>query len=144
MTGFGRTGEHFAIEHFGIEPDIITFGKGVSSGYAPLGGMIVHDQLIEALIANSNGKFTHGYTYSGHPVSVAAGLAAVKYYKEKNILANCKQQSKYLFKQLGVFKRKASDYRRDKRKRTSCGIRAIYSIGIREDNFQLDLLLQKG
>lgn len=100
MTGFGRTGRYFAIEYFGIEPDIITFGKGVSSGYAPLGGMIVHDRIVEALINNSKGKFMHGYTYSGHPVSVAAGLEAVKYYKQKGVLDNCLRQSKYLFKRL--------------------------------------------
>lgn len=100
MTGFGRTGRYFASEHFGVEPDIITFGKGVSSGYAPLGGMIVHERIIEALIKNSEGKFMHGYTYSGHPVSVAAGLEAVKYYKEKEVLANCLRQSQYLFKRL--------------------------------------------
>jgi adenosylmethionine-8-amino-7-oxononanoate aminotransferase len=100
MTGFGRTGRHFAIEHFGIEPDIITFGKGVSSGYAPLGGMIVHDHLIDALLKNSNGKFIHGYTYSGHPVSVAAGLEAVKFYKQRRVLDNCVRQSEYLIKRL--------------------------------------------
>jgi adenosylmethionine-8-amino-7-oxononanoate aminotransferase len=100
MTGFGRTGTDFAIEHFGIEPDIITFGKGISSGYAPLGGMIVKDKIIDSLIKYGNGRFMHGYTYSGHPVSVAAGLAAVKYYKENNILDNCRKQSSYLFKKL--------------------------------------------
>ncbi|WP_126425223.1 aspartate aminotransferase family protein [Brevibacillus marinus] len=106
MCGFGRTGKHFAVEHFAIEPDILTFGKGVSSGYAPLGGMIVSDRIVQSLIENSGGKFTHGYTYSGHPVSVAAGLAAVRYYKEKDVLANCQQQSAYLFEQLELLRAK--------------------------------------
>ncbi|RNB87675.1 aminotransferase class III-fold pyridoxal phosphate-dependent enzyme [Brevibacillus fluminis] len=100
MTGFGRTGTDFAIEQFGVVPDIITFGKGVSAGYAPLAGMIVSDQIVESLVANGNGRFIHGYTFSGHPVSVAAGLAAVRYYKQKNVLANGKEQGEYLFQRL--------------------------------------------
>ena len=100
MTGFGRTGTHFAIEHFDFIPDIITFGKGVSAGYSPLGGMIVHDKLIEGLIQNSQGKFAHGYTYSGHPVSVAAGLAVLKRIEENHILENVKKQGDYLGNQL--------------------------------------------
>lgn len=106
MTGFGRTGKHFAVEHFGIEPDIITFGKGVSAGYAPLSGMIVSDQLIQAIKEYSDGKFVHGYTYSGHPVSVAAGLAALKKYEENEVLDNCQQISAYLFTELKKLQKK--------------------------------------
>lgn len=109
MTGFGRTGKDFAIEHFGIQPDIITFGKGVSAGYAPLSGMIVSDQLISALKEYSDGKFVHGYTYSGHPVSVAAGLAALEKYEEQDVLANCKRISAYLFTELEKLKQEV-DY----------------------------------
>lgn len=104
MTGFGRTGTHFAIEHFDFTPDIITFGKGVSAGYSPLGGMIVHDRLIEGLIQNSQGKFAHGYTYSGHPVSVAAGITVLKILDEDNVLANVNIQGKYLLEQLNLLK----------------------------------------
>lgn len=104
MTGFGRTGSNFAIEQFGIEPDILTFGKGVSAGYAPLAGMIVSDKIIEGILTNSDGKFIHGYTYSGHPVSVAAGLAALEIYEEENILQNCQNISKYLVEQLKQLK----------------------------------------
>lgn len=100
MTGFGRTGKDFAVEHFDFIPDIITFGKGVSAGYAPLSGMIVSDRLVESLITHSKGVFTHGYTYSGHPVSVAAGLAALQYYEEKNVRENCVRQGEYLKQQL--------------------------------------------
>lgn len=106
MTGFGRTGKHFAIEYFGIEPDILTFGKGVSSGYAPLGGMIARDRIIEQLVQNSGGMFIHGFTYSGHPVSVAAGLAAVRYYKDHDILSRCQQRGSYLHKQLEKLQQK--------------------------------------
>jgi adenosylmethionine-8-amino-7-oxononanoate aminotransferase len=106
MTGFGRAGTNFAIESFGIDPDIITFGKGVSGGYAPLAGMVVADSIIENLIENGDGKFIHGYTYSGHPVAVAAGLAAMNYFQKNNILDNCNKQSLYLFDRLNHLKEK--------------------------------------
>ncbi|SFA69625.1 MULTISPECIES: aspartate aminotransferase family protein [unclassified Bacillus (in: firmicutes)] len=96
MTGFGRTGKDFGIQHFGIIPDIITFGKGVSAGYAPLAGMIVHDRIVEGLMKNSKGKFVHGYTYSGHPVSVAAGLSVLRIYEREDILSNVQESGQYL------------------------------------------------
>ncbi|MFD1039405.1 aspartate aminotransferase family protein [Virgibacillus byunsanensis] len=100
MTGFGRTGKNFAIEYFDVIPDIITFGKGVTGGYAPLGGIIVHNDIVKAILENSNGIFKHGFTYSGHPVLVATGLAAINYYKSNDILYNCNIQSEYLLKGL--------------------------------------------
>lgn len=100
MTGFGRTGTHFAVEGFGVEPDILTFGKGVSGGYAPLAGMIVSDRIIESLKEYGNGRFIHGYTFSGHPVSTAAGLAAIRYYRSHRLLDNCNQQGNYLVQKL--------------------------------------------
>lgn len=105
MTGFGRTGKHFAIDHYGIEPDIMTFGKGVSAGYAPLAGMVVSEQIVQGLSDNSDGQFIHGYTYSGHPVSVAAGLAALKKYEEEKVLNNCNEVSEYLFAVLKELKK---------------------------------------
>ncbi|MEH7417505.1 aminotransferase class III-fold pyridoxal phosphate-dependent enzyme [Neobacillus drentensis] len=106
MTGFGRTGTNFATEQIDITPDIITFGKGVSAGYAPLAGMIVHERLVEALIQNSDGKFIHGYTYSGHPVAVAAGLAALDLYKREGVLDNVIKQGDCLFNRLLELKQK--------------------------------------
>ncbi len=106
MTGFGRAGTDFAIEQFGIEPDILTFGKGVSGGYAPLAGMIVSDTIIENLIQNGKGRFIHGSTFSGHPVSVAAGLAAVQYYQQEQLLENCRKQGAYLFQRLSELQKK--------------------------------------
>lgn len=100
MTGFGRTGMDFAIDHYNIIPDIITFGKGVSAGFAPLGGMIVHDHIIEGLIRHSQGKFMHGYTYSGHPVSLAAGLSVLSIYERERIVENVQKQGAYLENQL--------------------------------------------
>lgn len=100
MTGFYRTGKPFAVQHFDVEPDIITFGKGVSAGYAPLGGMIVHNRLTEDLLQYSNGKFIHGYTYSGHPISVAAGLATLNKYQSLNIQQLCEKNSTILVNRL--------------------------------------------
>jgi len=100
MTGFYRTGTPFAVQHFDVVPDIITFGKGVSAGYAPLGGMIVHNRLTEELLQYSNGKFIHGYTYSGHPISVAAGLATLKKYQSLKIQQLCDKNSGILVNRL--------------------------------------------
>lgn len=104
MTGFGRTGTNFAIEQFGIEPDIMTFGKGISAGYAPLAGMIVNDKIVDGLIKNSAGQFVHGFTYSGHPVLAATGLAALEVYEEEAVLENCQHVSKYVFECLEQLK----------------------------------------
>lgn len=100
MTGFGRTGKDFAIQHFGISPDIITFGKGVSAGYAPLAGMIVHDRIVAGVIENGKGKFVHGFTYSGHPVSVAAGLSVLSIYERDNLAKKAEEKGQYLIHKL--------------------------------------------
>lgn len=77
MTGFGRTGRHFAMDHFNVAPDIIAAGKGISSGYAPLGAVIAQRHVVDA-IAHGTCTLLHGFTYNGHPVSVAAGRAVLK------------------------------------------------------------------
>ncbi len=77
MTGMGRTGRNFAIEHWGIAPDILVTAKGVSSGYAPLGAVIASKKVVDAIAAGS-GAFLHGFTYNAHPVSVAAGRAVLR------------------------------------------------------------------
>jgi adenosylmethionine-8-amino-7-oxononanoate aminotransferase len=76
ITGFGRTGTWFAMEHWDVQPDVITFAKGVSAGYAPLGGIVVHDDLVTTLRSGA-GRFEHNFTMAGHPVACAAGCAAV-------------------------------------------------------------------
>ena len=84
ITGFGRTGNWFACETFGIKPHIITIAKGLSSGYAPIGGSIVCDEVAEVM--GSSGDFNHGYTYSGHPVAAAVALENLRIIEEENIL----------------------------------------------------------
>ena len=78
MSGMGRTGRPFAVEHWGIEPDMILVGKGIASGYAPLGGVLVSARVVEAFERGS-GAFMHGFTYQAHPVSTAAGNAVLDY-----------------------------------------------------------------
>src|SRR2546427_702709 len=84
MTGLGRTGTHFAVEHWGVVPDMILVGKAVASGYAPLGGVLVAPRVAEA-IAQGSGRFEHGFTYQAHPVAMAAGLAVLDYISEHQL-----------------------------------------------------------
>src|SRR5260370_3525054 len=78
MSGMGRTGKPFAVQHWGIEPDMILTGKGVASGYAPLGAVLVSSRVVAAFERGS-GAFMHGFTYQAHPVSAAAGNAVLDF-----------------------------------------------------------------
>ena len=78
MTGMGRTGKPFGSEHWGLEPDIILTGKGIASGYAPLGAVLVAPRVVEAFEKGS-AAFMHGFTYQAHPVATAAGNAVFDY-----------------------------------------------------------------
>jgi len=84
MTGFGRTGEAFASQRFGVVPDLFTFAKGVTSAYVPLGGVAVRESLAKFFDTH---PVPGGHTFSGHPLATAAGLAAVKAYREENLFA---------------------------------------------------------
>jgi adenosylmethionine-8-amino-7-oxononanoate aminotransferase len=84
MTGMGRTGKNFAVEHWGVLPDMILLGKGVASGYAPLGGVLVAPHVVET-IARGPGAFEHGFTYQAHPVAMAAGLAVLDYIEQNRL-----------------------------------------------------------
>src|SRR5438045_40648 len=83
MTGFGRTGRWFGADHEGVVPDILTFAKGVTSGYVPLGGAIVSDRIAHHFDAN---VLWVGSTYSGHPLACAAGAATVEAYREDGLI----------------------------------------------------------
>lgn len=93
ITGFGRLGHYFASERFGVTPDIITFAKGVNSGMIPLGGAIVRNDIYETFMTGPEHlvEFFHGYTYSGHPLACAAGVAALEVYEEENLMARARQ-----------------------------------------------------
>jgi putrescine aminotransferase len=85
ITGFGRTGHWFGCESFGFQPDLMTFAKGVTSGYVPLGGVLVGERVAKVLIERG-GEFEHGYTYSGHPVACAVGLANIALIRETGLV----------------------------------------------------------
>lgn len=105
MTGFGRTGTPFAMQHWGVTPDIITFGKGISSSYFPLGGIIVADAIISTLKKEGDGIFAHGYTFSGHPIGAAAGLAVLEYMEKHQVLDSVKEKGQYLEAKLLTLKK---------------------------------------
>ncbi|MBZ9988915.1 aminotransferase [Mesorhizobium sp. BH1-1-5] len=103
VTGFGRCGEWFASEKvFDIVPDIITFAKGVTSGYVPLGGFVISDAVL-GRISGENAKgsaYTNGYTYSGHPVSCAAALANIEVIEQEGLLEHVREIAPYFQEQL--------------------------------------------
>ena len=85
ICGFGRTGHWFGCERFGFRPDLMTFAKGVTSGYIPLGGVLVGDRIAQVLI-EQGGDFNHGYTYSGHPVACAVALANIRLIQREKLV----------------------------------------------------------
>ena len=87
ICAFGRLGYYFGSQRYGYQPDVITFAKGITSGYAPLGGMIVSDRLMEPFTEGS-ATFLHGVTFAGHPVSAAAALANLDVFEKEDLLGN--------------------------------------------------------
>ena len=102
ITGFGRTGTWFACEREGVVPDLITFAKGVTSGYVPLGGVILGDELWEELREPGErpGVLMHGFTHSGHPVACAVALATIAAIEREDLLAGVREKSATLARQV--------------------------------------------
>jgi adenosylmethionine-8-amino-7-oxononanoate aminotransferase len=99
ITGFGRTGRAFGIQHSRVTPDMLVFAKGVTSGYAPLGGVVLHQRVYQALLEAGPG-FTlhHGFTYSGHPAACAAGLANLDILERERLIPAVRTKSAVLKK----------------------------------------------
>ncbi len=87
ICAFGRLGYYFGAQRYGYQPDIITFAKGVTSGYAPMGGMLVSDRLMEPFVSG-DATFLHGVTFAGHPVSSAVALANLDVFEKEDLLGN--------------------------------------------------------
>ena len=87
MAGFGRCGEWFAVDHWGVTPDLITFAKGVNSGYVPLGGVVISDP-IAATFADR--PYPGGLTYSGHPLACASAVASINIFQEEGIIEHAR------------------------------------------------------
>ena len=103
MSGFGRTGKWLATQHYGIKPDIVTSAKGLTSGYMPLGAVVVSKPVADYFETN---MLWGGLTYSGHPVSCAAAIANLSVYEEEQIFENVEAQSRYLADRLEAMKRR--------------------------------------
>lgn len=106
VTGFGRLGEWFVSESvFGIQPDILTTAKGLTSGYVPLGAMIFSDEIFEVVSESGHGRcFTVGYTYSGHPVSCAAALKNIEIIERENLLQHVREVGPYFMERLAALR----------------------------------------
>lgn len=102
ITGFGRTGSMFRCQHYGIQPDLITVAKGLTSAYFPLSGAIVGEKVYEVLEAGADrvGAFSHGYTYSGHPIGAAAANAVLDIVERENLPGNAREVGGYFQRQL--------------------------------------------
>jgi len=98
ITAFGRLGEWFGSSHFGIRPDLISFAKGVTSGYLPLGGALVSDRVADVIV-DQGGEFAHGFTYSGHPAACAVALATIRIMQNEHIVEQVKEHTAPYFKQ---------------------------------------------
>jgi beta-alanine--pyruvate transaminase len=96
ITGFGRTGEAFASQSFGVKPDIITMAKGMTSGAVPMGGVAVRQDIYDDFMHGPEQliEFAHGYTYSGHPLAVAAAHAALDVYQDEGLFERSKETGK--------------------------------------------------
>ncbi len=88
MAGFGRCGEWFAVDHWDVEPDLITFAKGVNSGYVPLGGVLISDEIAATF---DHRPYPGGLTYSGHPLACASASASIRIFEEEGILENARR-----------------------------------------------------
>ncbi len=102
ICGFGRTGKWFGVEHFGIEPDIITMAKGISSGYVPLGAIGCTDRVWEPIEI-----FQHLHTYGNHPVACGAALKNIEILKEERLVENSRQMGSYFLERLKTLERHA-------------------------------------
>jgi adenosylmethionine-8-amino-7-oxononanoate aminotransferase len=95
MTGAGRTGRFFAVEHDGVVPDLILLGKGLASGYAPLAAVLAAERVWRA-IEKGSGTLEHGFTYQGHPPALAAGLAVQRYIQQNRLIEVAVERGAYL------------------------------------------------
>src|SRR5262249_51808744 len=97
ITGFGRTGRWFGLEHYKVEPDMIAFAKGITSGYIPLGGIGLSNRVFKALEqAPPDKRWNHAFTYSAHPVGCAVALATIDIYEREHLVAAAAEKGKKL------------------------------------------------
>jgi adenosylmethionine-8-amino-7-oxononanoate aminotransferase len=99
MTGFGRTGEMFGIDHWNVVPDMIACAKGISGGYVPLGAVLVHEKILEEMKRHTSNIVT-GHTYSAHHVIAASALASIKYILDNDLVQRTNENGPYMLEQM--------------------------------------------
>ncbi|MFA1712213.1 aspartate aminotransferase family protein [Peribacillus frigoritolerans] len=99
MTGIGRTGKMFAMEHWGVTPDIIALGKGMSAGYTPIAATMITDRVMEPILKGSK-SIMAGHTYSANPLSAAVSLEVLSYIERNDLVRAAEEKGQYLFKKL--------------------------------------------
>ncbi len=107
ITGFGRIGEWFGSDFFNVEPDIMSFAKGITSGYFPLGGSISSSKIASAFDGDPSNAWSHMYTYSAHPGGAAAALKNLEILEKEDLITNAKDRGKQLFERLEEIKNKS-------------------------------------
>jgi adenosylmethionine-8-amino-7-oxononanoate aminotransferase len=102
ITGFGKTGKMFGSMHWDLRPDIVSVAKALTSGYFPLGGAIISNEIFDTLVNDVPEwmPFLHGYTYNNHPVGCAAGLANLKFIEDNDLVENAATRGVYLAERL--------------------------------------------
>jgi adenosylmethionine-8-amino-7-oxononanoate aminotransferase len=101
ITGFGRTGEMFALGRWGVQPDVMSFAKGITSGYVPLGGIMLSDEIAGTIrTARGPESWMHAYTYSGHPTACAVGLANLEVIARERLVERAAETGAYLQKKV--------------------------------------------
>jgi adenosylmethionine-8-amino-7-oxononanoate aminotransferase len=101
ITGFGRTGRWFALDHWSVQPDLISFAKGITSGYVPLGGIGISDKINEAIQSvDPSRRWMHAYTYSGHPTTCAVALANLDIIEREDLVSRAAENGAYFLRQL--------------------------------------------
>jgi adenosylmethionine-8-amino-7-oxononanoate aminotransferase len=103
MTGMGRTGKWFAVNHWNVVPDVMVLGKGMSSGYFPLSAMVTRNEFADRLKEKAGG-FVHGHTFSHHPMACAVGLAVLQFIKGNSLVERSEKRGAYLLERLEQLK----------------------------------------
>ena len=100
INAFGRLGTWFGADYVGVVPDMVTFAKGATSGYAPVGGVLIRQPLVEGLMESDGGTFTHDATWGGHPVAMAATIANITAMRDEKVVENVAENEKYFGERL--------------------------------------------
>ncbi|HLJ61191.1 MAG TPA: aminotransferase class III-fold pyridoxal phosphate-dependent enzyme [bacterium] len=104
MTGFGRTGANFALDHWGVVPDLIVCAKGMGAGYVPIGAVVAHERIADQLLRTS-GRFIHGHTYAGNPLACATAAAVLQYVRDHDLVAAARRKGEWLARELEPLRR---------------------------------------